>query len=281
MSLGFQSSSFSEYLAVQAPQLLPSNRTFSAPTFIGSTVDKENLLSPHGTTIVAISYQGGVLIAGDRRATMGNIIASHDIRKVAITDDYSAAGIAGTAGIATEMIRLFAVELEHYEKIEGISLTFDGKANRMATMVRSNLGAAMQGLMALPLFVGFTPSANAQPFGRIVSFDVVGGRYEEHRGFYSIGSGSMFAKTVLKKSYDSAITAEDALRLAMEALSVAAEEDSATGGPDLIRQIFPTAIAIDVSGAKEVDVEVVREVVLGLHKPKVETKKKPMKRIAK
>ncbi|CAM3693174.1 proteasome subunit beta [Smaragdicoccus niigatensis] len=241
---GSHLSSFSEILETHAPDMLPGRRV------TGPAGD----IAPHGTTIVAVTFSGGVILAGDRRATMGNLIASRDVQKVYITDDYSAAGIAGTAGIAIELVRLFAVELEHYEKIEGIPLTFDGKANRLSTMVRNNLPAAMQGLVAIPLLVGYDlDEADTAKAGRIVSFDAVGGRSEERDGYHAIGSGSLFAKSSLKKLYRSGLTADEALAIAIEALWDAADDDSATGGPDLARRIYPTAVIIDVNGALEVD----------------------------
>ena len=150
---------------------------------------------PHGTTIVALTFAGGVVIAGDRRATMGNMIAQRDIEKVFITDSFSAVGIAGSAGIAVEMVRLFTVQLEHYEKIEGVPLSLDGKANQLAAMVRGNLGAALQGFVVIPLFAGYdTDAADPATAGRIVTFDATGGRYEEKLGFHAVGSGSVFAR---------------------------------------------------------------------------------------
>ncbi len=218
---------------------------------LGATSAKD--IAPHGTTIVAVSYRGGVLIAGDRRATQGNLLASRDIEKVYITDSYSAAGIAGTAGMAVEMVRIFAVELEHYEKLEGVPLTFDGKANKLSKMVRENLPAALQGLAVVPMLVGFDPNATDQDkVGRIVSFDVVGGRSEERFGYAAVGSGSVFAKSALKKLYAKGIDQERALRIAVESLVDAADDDTATGGPDLLRGIYPTAITIDAEGAVEV-----------------------------
>ena len=154
-------------------------------------------LAPHGTTIVAATYPGGVVMAGDRRATMGNIIAQRDIQKVFPADEYSCVGIAGTAGLAVEMVRLFQTELEHYEKIEGTTLSMDGKANRLAALIRANLGLAMQGLAVVPLFAGFDLTSDQ---GRIFSYDVTGGRYEE-TAFHSVGSGSLFARGALKKLY--------------------------------------------------------------------------------
>jgi proteasome beta subunit len=212
--------------------------------------------APHGTTIVALTFAGGVLIAGDRRATMGNLIASRDVEKVYVTDDYSAAGIAGTAGVAIELVRLFAVELEHYEKIEGVPLTFDGKANRLSSMVRGNLPAAMQGLAVVPLLIGFDlDSATPEKAGRIVSYDVVGGRYEERAGYHAVGSGSLFAKSALKKLFDPKADEEHALRAAIESLYDAADDDSATGGPDVSRGIYPTAVVITSAGAVTVPQE--------------------------
>nr|GLK39181.1 proteasome subunit beta [Rhodococcus wratislaviensis] len=217
-------------------------------------------LAPHGTTIVALTYKGGVLLAGDRRATQGNLIASRDVEKVYVTDEYSAAGIAGTAGIAIELVRLFAVELEHYEKIEGVQLTFDGKANRLASMVRGNLGAAMQGLAVVPLLVGYDLDADDEArAGRIVSYDVVGGRYEERAGYHAVGSGSLFAKSALKKIYSPDSDEETALRAAIESLYDAADDDSATGGPDLTRGIYPTAVTITQGGAVHVSEETTSE----------------------
>jgi len=239
-------SSFTEFLRVTAPDRLPG-----ATAFGGAPINVEQV--PHGTTIVAIAYRGGVILAGDRRATMGNLIATRDVEKVYVTDEYSAAGIAGTAGIAIEMVRLFAVELEHYEKIEGVRLTLDGKASRLASMVRGNLGAALQGLAAIPLLVGYEPSDDDQRRGRIFSFDVAGSRHEERGGYEAIGSGSVFARSSLKKSYRSDLTAAEALSAAVEALYDAADDDSATGGPDLVRRIFPTAVRIDDDGALAVE----------------------------
>lgn len=244
---GFDQSSFSEYLRRYAPELLPSNR-FGAVRGAGG---KD--IAPHGTTIVALTYRGGVLLAGDRRGTMGNLLASRDMEKVFITDTYSAAGFAGTTGIAIEMIRLFAVELEHYEKVEGEPLTFDGKANKLSTMVRDNLPAAMQDLVVVPLLIGYDLAAvDPVQVGRIFSYDVVGGRSEERFGYTAVGSGSLFAKSSLKKTYRRDIDEDRALRIAVESLSDAADDDTATGGPDMVRGIYPTAIVINSEGALEV-----------------------------
>ena len=176
-------------------------------------------------------------MGGDRRATMGNLISSRDIEKVHAADPYSLVGIAGTAGVGIELIRLFQVELEHYEKIEGAMLSLDGKANRLATLIRGNLGAALQGLAVVPLFAGYDlDAAEAGRAGRIFSFDVAGGLYEE-TGFDSIGSGSLFAKSALKKRYRAGLSSDEAIRLAVESLYDAADDDTATGGPDLTRNI--------------------------------------------
>lgn len=254
-SLGQDISSFSDYLRNNAPDLLPRNRV--SPDMAANI--------PHGTTIVAVAYPGGVVLAGDRRATSGNLIASRDMRKVFITDEYSAAGIAGTAGVAIEMIRLFAVELEHYEKIEGVSLTLDGKVNRLASMVRSNLQAAMAGLAAIPLLVGYDPDGidPARP-GRIFSFDVAGDRHEEHGGYQAIGSGSVFAKSAIKKLYRSDLTADEALSVAIESLYDAADDDSATGGPDMVRGLYPTAVTVTADGAAEVSAATIEQSARGV-----------------
>ncbi len=250
-------SSFSDLLRRQAPHLLPTG----AVPVSGSGADL-----PHGTTIVALKYPGGVLIAGDRRSTQGHMIAGRDVQKVYITDDYTATGIAGTAAIAVEFARLYAVELEHYEKLEGVALTFAGKVNRLAIMVRGNLGAALQGFVALPLLVGYdTHDPDASGAGRIVSFDAAGGWNIEAEGYQSVGSGSIFAKSSIKKLYSRVTDAESALRVAIEALYDAADDDSATGGPDLVRGIYPTAVTIGAEGADDVPgeriAELAREVI--------------------
>lgn len=234
-------SSFSDFLRHQAPHLLPS----------AGPVPSESV--PHGTTIVALKFPGGVVMAGDRRATQGHMIASRDVQKVYITDEYTVTGIAGTAAIAVEFARLYAVELEHYEKIEGVALTFPGKVNRLATMVRGNLGAALQGFVALPLLAGYDlDDPNPEGAGRIVSFDAAGGHNLEEEGYQSVGSGSIFAKSSMKKLYSQVTDADSALRVAVEALYDAADDDSATGGPDLVRGIYPTAVVITADGAEEV-----------------------------
>jgi proteasome beta subunit len=229
-------SSFADFLADQAPELLPSRRAVPQ----GNAGD----LAPHGTTIVAATFPGGVVMAGDRRATMGNIIAQRDIEKVFPADEFSAVGIAGTAGIAVEMVRLFQTELEHYEKIEGTTLSMDGKANRLAALIRANLGMAMQGLAVVPLFAGFDLDAG---LGRIFSYDVTGGRYEE-TAFHSVGSGSLFARGALKKLYRPDLSSDECVESVVQALYDAADDDSATGGPDLTRRIFPVVQVITVEG---------------------------------
>jgi proteasome beta subunit len=251
-SLPMDMSSFSELLRRQAPHLLPAGSS-------AENVTTSDAL-PHGTTIVAIKFPGGVLIAGDRRSTQGNVIAGRDVQKIHVTDDYTATGIAGTAAIAVEFARLYAVELEHYEKLEGVALTFAGKVNRLAIMVRGNLGAALQGFVALPLLVGYDlDDPNSQGAGRIVSFDAAGGWNVELEGYQSVGSGSIFAKSSIKKLYSRVTDASSALGVAIEALYDAADDDSATGGPDLVRGIYPTAVIIQAEGAEEIAEERIAE----------------------
>jgi len=252
-------SSFADFLRRQAPELLPASISGVQPGDAGGQL-------PHGTTIVALKYPGGVVIAGDRRSTQGNMIAGRDMKKVYITDDYTATGIAGTAAIAVEFARLYAVELEHYEKLEGVPLTFAGKVNRLAIMVRGNLAAAMQGLVALPLLAGYDIHASdPESAGRIVTFDAAGGWNIEEEGYQSVGSGSIFAKSSMKKLYSQVTDADSALRVAVEALYDAADDDSATGGPDLVRGIYPTAVTISAEGAADVPesriAELAREVI--------------------
>jgi proteasome beta subunit len=233
-------SSFFDFLTMAAPGLLPA-RAGAAAAWVRDGGGAE---IPHGTTIVAALCRGGVVIAGDRRATAGNMIAQRDIEKVFRSDDFSAVGIAGVAGIGIELARIFQLELEHYEKLEGRALSLEGKANRLAGLVRSNLGGAMQGLVVVPLFAGFDEERER---GRIFSYDVAGGRYEEQR-FHSIGSGSVFARGALKKLYRDDMSADEVIMACMEALYDAADDDSATGGPDVARRIFPIVATITADG---------------------------------
>jgi proteasome beta subunit len=233
-------SSFSDFAVRVAPNVLPSQRNVSAGA--GDLV-------PHGTTIVAATFPGGVVVAGDRRATMGNVIAQRDIEKVYPADEFSIIGIAGAAGIAVEMVGLFQVELEHYEKIEGAPLSLVGKANRLATMIRMNLPLAMQGLLVVPLFAGWDAAAEE---GRIFSYDGTGGKYEEH-AFFSVGSGAVFARGSLKKLYRADLEAGEATMAVIQALYDAADDDSATGGPDLTRKIFPVVLLATADGVHRIN----------------------------
>ncbi|MGD0240791.1 MAG: proteasome subunit beta [Streptosporangiaceae bacterium] len=239
--MGLQTSSFTDFLASYSPGLLPGRVTSPAGDGQISQVVRD---LPHATTIVAAVCDGGVVLAGDRRATAGNMIAKRDVEKVFRSDEYSGMGYAGTGSLGIEFVRLFQVELEHYEKMEGRSLSLEGKANRLATMVRGNLGAAMQGLVVVPLFVGYD---EGDGIGRIFSYDVAGGPYEEQR-FYSIGSGSLFARGALKKLYADGMSADDVVLACVQALYDAADDDSATGGPDLTRRLFPVIATITSDG---------------------------------
>jgi proteasome beta subunit len=247
--LGAGTSSFTDFLAAAAPELMPGTAgTEGAATAVapagGAAPGSFASGLTHGTTIVAAACDGGVVMAGDRRATAGNMIAQRHLDKVFRSDDFSAIGISGVAGTGIELARLFQVELEHYEKLEGHALSLDGKANRLASMVRGNIGAAMQGLVVVPLFCGFDEDAG---IGRIFSYDVAGGRYEEHR-FYAIGSGSVFARGSLKKLYRDGMSADDTVLACMQALYDAADDDSATGGPDVSRRIYPVVVTITADG---------------------------------
>jgi len=236
------SSSFADFLTMAAPDLLPRAQHADGQAAPGGGGATAGLA--HGTTIVSAVFDGGVVMAGDRRATAGNLIAQRDLEKVFRSDEYSCVGIAGAAGIGVDLVRLFAVELEHYEKLEGRSLSLEGKANRLAGLVKANLGAAMQGLVAVPLLAGYDEETAS---GRIFSFDVVGGKYEEQR-FAGIGSGSVFARGSLKKLYRDGMTAQDVVLVLMQALYDAADDDSATGGPDMSRRIYPVVATVTQDG---------------------------------
>ena len=241
------SSSFLDFLSGHAPDLLPSHRA-AGHAATGTVPD-----APHATTIVALTFGAegvgaGVVMAGDRRATMGSMIANREIEKVFPADEYSAVGIAGTAGIAVELVRLFQLELEHYENRAGAPPPRDGQANRLSTLSRQTRGRAMQGLAVVPLFAGFDLDRGA---GRIFSYDVTGGRYEE-RAYHSVGSGSVFARGSLKKLWRTGLDRAASVRVAVEALYDAADDDSATGGPDPVRRIWPVVAVVTADGYERV-----------------------------
>jgi proteasome beta subunit len=201
-------------------------------------------LVTHGTTVVALRYADGVIMAGDRRATSGNLISHRDMEKVFPADRHSGVAIAGAAGPAVEMVRLFQLQLEHYEKVEGQSLSLEGKANQLSAMVRGHLPMAMQGLVVVPLFAGYDIRRDV---GRLYQYDVTGGRYEE-AAYAATGSGSLFAGTVVKLGFRDRMDRGDAVDLALSALFQAADMDSATGAPDLVRGIFPIVATITTEG---------------------------------
>lgn len=209
--------------------------------------------TPEATTVLALRYAGGVVMLGDRQATEGYSVAHRTIQKVFRADDYSAIAISGTAGLAIELVRLFRTELEHYEKLEDTALSLEGKANYLARMIRGQLPMAFQGLVVVPLFCGFDLRAAS---GRLFTFDVVGGRYEED-DFGATGSGSQEAKSYLRNRYTSDVDEAAALSLGMSALVAAAEQDVATGGPDPRRGIYPSVVTIDAEGYRELDDEAI------------------------
>jgi len=243
----YSNSSFVDLLRRESPHLVPG--VTPAPT--------PNAVEPvHGTTVLSVRYRDGVIMAGDRQATAGYQVASRRIEKIFKSDELSGVGIAGAAGPAMEMAKLFQTELEHYEKVEGENLSLDGKANRLSQMIRMNLPAAMQGLVVVPIFAGFDEKAGA---GRLFKYDITGGRYEE-TNFDAQGSGSKDARDSLKKLWKRDMGRDEALRVALEALIDAADEDVGTGGPDLVRGIFPSVKTITRSGFGDVPEEEVRRV---------------------
>jgi len=229
-------------------------RTGNVPPAPDANID-DRLTITHGTTVVAVRYGDGVVMAGDRRATSGNLISHRTMEKVFPADRHSGVAIAGAAGPAMEMVKLFQLQLEHYEKVEGIELSLDGKANQLSSMVRQHLPAAMQGLVVVPLFAGYDVRRRQ---GRLFQYDVTGGRYEEHN-FASTGSGSLHAGTVVKLGYREDLTRVDAVDLVIAALFQAADEDSATGGPDLVRGIYPTMATITSNGFEKLEDDEVGE----------------------
>jgi proteasome beta subunit len=246
-----ESSSFAGFLSSYAPQLLPG----ASLRDVASASDMAGAVS-HGTTIVAAVFDEGVVLASDRRATSGSMISKRDVEKVFRCDDFAAVGVAGALAPAVELARLFRVELEHYEKMEGRSLSLEGKANRLAAMIRGNLALAMQGLVIVPLLAGYDLDSGA---GRIFSYDPTGGPEEEHM-FYSIGSGSVFARGALKKLYAEGMPASEAVLCCVQALYDAADDDSATGGSDLARRIFPVVTTVTADGFRRLPQAEVAEI---------------------
>ena len=235
----YSNSSFIEVLRRESPHLIPGHETSRLA----------DALEPiHGTTVLSVRYRDGVIMAGDRQATASYQVASRHMEKIFKSDELSGVGIAGAAGPAMEMAKLFQTELEHYEKVEGENLSLEGKANRLSQMVRMNLPAAMQGLVVVPIFAGFDEKAGV---GRLFKYDITGGRYEE-TNFDAQGSGSKDARDSLKKLWKRDMSRDDALRVSIEALIDAADEDVGTGGPDLVRGIFPTVKTITRSGFGDV-----------------------------
>ena len=250
----YQGSSFSELLEVDYPQLRPGWEG------LGRALEFSPV--PHGTTVLSFKYADGVMVAGDRLATEGHRVASRDVQKVYPTDAHSLIAIAGAAGPAIEMARIMRIELEHYEKIEGEPLELDGKANKLGQMVRSNLPAAMQGLVVVPLFAGYDLRRRT---GRLWKFDVTGGRYEETE-YEATGSGGLYARESLKKVHRNDATREEGLRMAVMALVDAADEDRATGGVDLLRGIFPLVrfcSADGISAAEDSEIERMYREIIG------------------
>ena len=227
----YSNTSFAELLRRTSPDLLPAREP-------GLDGDVPGV--PHGTTVLALRYRDGIVMAGDRQASEGYQVASRRIEKIFKSDDLSGMGIAGAAGPAMEMARLFQTELEHYEKVEGENLSLDGKANKLGQMIRMNLPMAMQGLVVVPIFAGFDERAGT---GRIFKYDVTGGRYEE-TDYFAQGSGGKDARDSLKKRFKRDMSRDEALQVAIEALIDAADEDLGTGGPDLLRGILPSVKTI-------------------------------------
>lgn len=259
-----EGSSFFDYLARHRPDLAPPGPPWS-PTSSSSPLSEGSGASPlppvtRGTTVLAIKYQGGVVIAGDRRATEGSQIAGRRIEKVSKVDEHSAMAIAGAAGPCLEMAKLFQTELEHYEKLEGVQLSCEGKANKLGQMVKANLPMVFQGLVVIPIYVGYDLRRGE---GRIFKYDITGGRYEES-DYHAIGSGGKDARNTMREHFRKTLSEEDALRIALLALYNAADEDVSTGGPDLVRGIYPSAKLVSASGISDVDDERMKTIYAAL-----------------
>lgn len=254
--------SFFDFLTRHHPDLTPAGRSWTAstPAPVESPRAQGPVPIPLATTVLAIKYQEGVVIAGDRRATEGYQIAERRIEKVFKIDEYSAMAIAGAAGPCIEMAKLFQTELEHYEKLEGVQLSCEGKANKLAQMVKANLPMVFQGLVVMPLYVGYDLKRTE---GRIFKYDLAGGRYEES-DYHAIGSGGKDARNTMREHFRKGMVEQDALKLALLALYNAADEDVGTGGPDLVRGIYPTAKIVNATGITDVAEQQIRGIFDGV-----------------
>jgi len=254
--------SFFDFLTAQHPELTPGGRRWVEyrPAPAESSRAGGSIAVPQATTVLGIKYQQGVIIAGDRRATEGFQIAERRIEKVFKIDEYSAMAIAGAAGPCIEMAKLFQTELEHYEKIEGMQLSCEGKANKLGQMVKANLPMVFQGLVVMPLYVGYDLKRSE---GRIFKYDLAGGRYEES-DYHAIGSGGKDARNTMREHFRRGVTEAEALKLALLALYNAADDDVGTGGPDLVRGIYPTAKIVNSTGITDVSDEQIRSIYDGL-----------------
>jgi proteasome beta subunit len=254
--------SFFDFLTAHHPTLTPTGRSgfLQAQAAVEPMRGTGSMSVPHATTVLAIKYQQGVVIAGDRRATEGFQIAERRIEKVFKIDDYSAMAIAGAAGPCIEMAKLFQVELEHYEKLEGVQLSCEGKANKLGQMVKANLPMVFQGLVVMPLYVGYDLK---RAEGRIFKYDLAGGRYEES-DYHAIGSGGKDARNTMREHFLKGLAEPDALKLALLALYNAADDDVGTGGPDLVRGIYPTAKIVNATGITDVSDQQIRGIYDGL-----------------
>ena len=255
-------SSFFDFLTEHHPALTPTGRSgfLQAQATADPMRGSGSMSVPHATTVLAIKYQQGVVIAGDRRATEGFQIAERRIEKVFKIDEYSAMAIAGAAGPCIEMAKLFQVELEHYEKLEGVQLSCEGKANKLGQMVKANLPMVFQGLVVMPLYVGYDLK---RAEGRIFKYDLAGGRYEES-DYHAIGSGGKDARNTMREHFRKGLAEPDALKLALLALYNAADDDVGTGGPDLVRGIYPTAKVVNATGITDVSDQQIRGIYDGL-----------------
>ena len=248
--------SFFDFLITQHPELIPGGRRWSDPQPVSFELARPSgaVTVPQATTVLALKYQQGVVLAGDRRATEGFQIAERRIEKVFKIDDYSAMAIAGAAGPCIEMAKLFQTELEHYEKLEGVQLSCEGKANKLGQMVKANLPMVFQGLVVMPLYVGYDLT---RAEGRIFKYDLAGGRYEES-DYHAVGSGGKDARNTMREHFRRDLGETDALKLGLLALYNAADDDVGTGGPDLVRGIYPTAKIVNASGITDVSDQQIR-----------------------
>lgn len=224
------------------------------------------------TTILAFKFSEGVLVAGDRRATAGNVVVYDRADKVLEIDRHSVMAIAGVPATAWEMARVLEHSFQYYRRTQLQEMSVGGKVRALSKLLRDNFGLVMQGVgVVVPLFATYDSGPN--PDGKLYFYDVMGANFEVAE-YAATGSGSPAVRGVLyyentwgaKPLKDYSRT--EALRLVLRALDTAAEADTATGGVDRNGRIFPVIKIITAGGIETIEDGTLRTLFnAGRHSP--------------